>query len=144
MTRTSITLRTTSPEEKEFLEAMTKDMAGDEHSRRRAAVVLSLLAGKKLHSAAEQAGVGIGTARKILSQYNKVGWTGLLTIQPPRGGDFLARYDQGYWAEHLATVCLDQSAKYRAIPYGTSRSEPFTDLHTFRQFAINEFLLQAW
>ena len=78
MTRTSITLRTTSPEEKEFLEAMTKDMAGDEHSRRRAAVVLSLLAGKKLHSAAEQAGVGIGTARKILSQYNKVGWTGLL------------------------------------------------------------------
>ena len=62
----------------------------------------------------------------------------------PRGGDFLARYDQGFWAERLTRVYLDRSKLFRAIPYGTSRSEPFTDMQTFRQYMETEFLLQAW
>jgi hypothetical protein len=72
------------------------------------------------------------------------GWKALLTVQAPRGGDFLARYDNGFWAERLTRAYLDQSKVYRAIPYGTSRSEPFTDIQTFRQHVENEFLLQAW
>ncbi len=67
-----------------------------------------------------------------------------MTIQAPRGGDFLARYDLGFWAERLTRVCLDQSKDYRAIPYGTSRSEPFTDIEAFRQYRQTEFQLQAW
>ncbi len=68
----------------------------------------------------------------------------MLSIPVPRGGDFLARYDQGFWAERLTRVFLDRSTHARAIPYGTSRSEPFTDLDTFRKYAVSEALLQAW
>ena len=41
-------------------------------------------------------------------------------------------------------VFFDRSSHSRAIQYGTSRSEPFTDLDTFRKYAVNEALLQAW
>jgi hypothetical protein len=103
-----------------------------------------MLDGAEWRAAAQAVSLGVGTARKIIDVYNGGGWQALLRVQAPRGGDFLARYDQGFWAERLTRVCLDQSQRYRAIPYGTSRSEPFTDLHSFRQYTINEFLLQAW
>jgi len=86
----------------------------------------------------------VATAAKWVDQYNAGGWQSLLSVQAPRGGDFLAGYDQGYWAERLVRTCLDLSRTTRAVPYGTSRSEPFTDMEAFRAYAVNEFLLQAW
>jgi hypothetical protein len=83
-------------------------------------------------------------ARRWIDAYNADGWKGLLSIQSPRGGDFLARYDNGYWAERLVTNLLDTDAAHRVVPYGTSRSEPFTDATAFRQYALSEFALQAW
>ena len=83
-------------------------------------------------------------ARRWLEAYNSDGWRGLLTIQSPRGGDFLARYDNGYWAEHLVTNAFNTDISNRVIPYGTSRSEPFTDAAAFRKYALSEFVLQAW
>lgn len=83
-------------------------------------------------------------AQQWLAAYNEQGWKGLITIRSPRGGDFLARYDNGYWAERLVTTMLDADAAHRAIPYGTSRSEPFTDSAKFREYTLGEFALQAW
>jgi hypothetical protein len=131
-------------QDRDFLTAMTTDEAGDQRARKRAALILALLDGADLPTAAEQAGLSAGTARDKLRLFNEGGWKALLTVQAPRGGDFLARYDQGFWAERLVRACLDQSRDYRAIPYGTSRSEPFTDMQTFRQHMETEFLLQAW
>jgi hypothetical protein len=131
-------------QDREFLEAMASDQAGDDRTRKRARLILVLHGGADLDTAAQQAELSIGTARAKLRQFNDGGWKALLTVQAPRGGDFLARYDQGFWAERLTRACLDQSRDYRAIPYGTSRSEPFTDMQTFRQHMETELLLQAW
>jgi hypothetical protein len=103
-----------------------------------------MAAGADLESAAAQAGISVNTAKEKVRLFNAGGWKSLLTVMAPRGGDFLARYDQGYWAERLARVCLDQSRGHRAIPYGTPRSEPFTDMQSFRHYVETEFLLQAW
>jgi hypothetical protein len=83
-------------------------------------------------------------ARRWITEYNEQGWKGLIHTPSPRGGDFLARYDNGYWAERLVTTLLDKDRSSRAIPYGTSRSEPFTDSAKFREYALSEFALQAW
>jgi hypothetical protein len=131
-------------EDRDFLEAMATDIAGDAKVRARAALILQMLSGSDLATAAKKVGMGLGTARDKLLKFNVGGWKSLLTVMAPRGGDFIARYDQGFWAERLTRVCLDQSKSYRAIPYGTSRSEPFTDLQSFRQHVETDFLLQAW
>jgi hypothetical protein len=131
-------------QDREFLVAMTTDEAGDERAKSRARLILTLAEGADLEAAARLAGMSVGTARAKVRLFNEGGWKALLTVQAPRGGDFLARYDQGFWAERLTRVYLDQSRDYRAIPYGTSRSEPFTDMQTFRQHMETEFLLQAW
>jgi hypothetical protein len=131
-------------QDRAFLEAMTTDEAGDDRTRKRARLILAMLDGASLEDAAVHAGLSIATAREKLRLFNDGGWKALLTVQAPRGGDFLARYDQGFWAERLVRSCLDESRDYRAIPYGTSRSEPFTDMQTFRQHMETEFLLQAW
>ncbi|MCI0463832.1 MAG: AccI family restriction endonuclease [Gemmataceae bacterium] len=131
-------------QDREFLEAMATDIAGDAKTQNRAKLILAMADGATLNAADEQAGIGVATARAKVRAFNEGGWTALLTIQPPRGGDFLARYDLGFWAERLTRVCLDQSRDYRAIPYGTSRSEPFTDMQAFRQYRQTEFQLQAW
>jgi hypothetical protein len=131
-------------QDREFLEAMATDLGGDDKTRGRAKLILAMLAGADLESAAAQAGISLNTAKEKIRLFNAGGWKALLTVMAPRGGDFLARYDQGYWAERLARLYLDQSKVYRAIPYGTSRSEPFTDMQSFRQYMETEFLLQAW
>lgn len=131
-------------EERGFLEAMSTDLGADENTRARANLILRLSEGADLKTAAEQVGLSVATARDKVKQFNSGGWKSLLTVMTPRGGDFLARYDQGYWAERLARIYLDQSTTHRAVPYGTSRSEPFTDMHSFRQHVEAEFQLQAW
>jgi hypothetical protein len=131
-------------EDREFLKAMASDVAADEGSRDRARAVLAYVATGTLKAAASKVGVSPTAVRKAVDLYNSGGWRSLLTVLSPRGGDFLSRYDQGYWAERLVRAYLDSSRSSRAIPYGTSRSEPFTDLSTFREYATNEFLLQAW
>lgn len=136
--------REVTDEEHELLRTMATDVATDEHTRKRAQAILAFLETEDTTATAERSGLSVGTVRKVIRLFNESGWQGLITVQSPRGGDFLSRYDQGYWAERLARAYLDNSRDYRAIPYGTSRSEPFIDLQTFREFAINEFLLQAW
>ncbi len=131
-------------QDREFLEPMATDIAGDEKTQNRAKLILAMADGATVNAAAGQAGMSVATARAKVRAFNESGWTALLTVQPPRGGDFLARYDLGFWAERLTRVCLDQSRDYRAIPYGTSRSEPFTDMQAFRQYRQTEFQLQAW
>ncbi|MDQ3802240.1 MAG: AccI family restriction endonuclease [Acidobacteriota bacterium] len=131
-------------EDREFLEAMATDLGVDDNTRSRASLILRMSGGEDLKTAAERVGISVGTARDKVKQFNSGGWKSLLTVMAPRGGDFLARYDQGYWAERLVRNYLDQSMTHRAVPYGTSRSEPFTDMHSFRQYIEAEFQLQAW
>lgn len=128
----------------EFLQAMATDLGGDDKTRARAKLIVAMIKGADLATAAAEAGIGIGTAREKVQLFNAGGWQSLLTVMAPRGGDFLARYDQGFWAERLAVGYLDRSRTFRAVPYGTSRSEPFHDMQTFRKYVENEFLLQAW
>jgi hypothetical protein len=130
--------------DREFLEAMAADVAGTKQSQKRAKLILAMLGTADLKTAASRVGIGEGTARKWTRAFNERGWQALLTVQAPRSGDFLARYDIGYWAEQLTTAYLDRSRDYRAIPYGTSKSQPFSDMPSFRQFVESEFLLQAW
>ena len=136
--------REVTDEEIGFITAMARDVATDERTRKRAQAVLTFIETENLTSATEKSGYSVATVRKTIHLFNQGGWQSLITVRSPRGGDFLSRYDQGYWAERLARTYLDNSRDYRGIPYGTSRSEPFTDLQTFREYAINEFLLQAW
>jgi hypothetical protein len=131
-------------QDREFLEAMADDDAGDDRTRKRARLILAMLGGADLKSAAKAAGLTESTAREKLLQFNGGGWKALLAVQAPHGGDFLARFHQGFWAERLTRTCMDQSQECRAIPYGTSRTEPFTDMQTFRKYMETEFLLQAW
>src|SRR5581483_5368159 len=131
-------------QDRAFLEAMATDLGSDNKTRARAKLVLAMIGGADLEAAASQAGISIQTAKEKVRQFNAGGWKSLLTIMAPRGGDFLARYDQGFWAERLTRVYIDRSELFRAIPYGTSRSEPFTDMQSFRQYMETEFLLQAW
>lgn len=123
---------------------MSSDMAGDQNTRNRAKLILRMLDGETFRVAFTAVGIGRETAKRVLAAYNGNGWQAFITVMAPRGGDFLARYDQGFWAERLVLRCLDKSREYRSIPYGTSRSEPFTDLAAFREYRLNEFLLQAW
>lgn len=140
--------RTVTDQDREFLEAMATDVAGDEKTRKklqqRARLILTMIEGTPLPMAAQQGGMTATTAKGWCEKFNTGGWTALLTIQPPRGGDFLARYDLGYWAEGLARDFLDHSREYRAIPYGTSRSDPFTDMQKFRKYVETEAMLQVW
>ncbi len=136
--------REVTPEERYLLRGMASDEGIDDRTRRRAIAVVTVLEKDDLAAACTSSGFSRGTVREVLRKYNEAGWQTLLSIPVPRGGDFLARYDQGYWAERLMKVFLDRSTRARAIPYGTSRSEPFTDLETFRKYAVNEALLQAW
>lgn len=136
--------RVRAEEDREVLEAMVADEAGDRHTRTRAKVILALLRGESLNEAAASAGLGVATARKKITAFNEGGWKALITVQAPRGGDFLARYDNGFWAERFVLTFLNQSPTCRAVSYGTSRSEPFTDMQTFRNYMETEFLLQAW
>lgn len=133
-----------TPEEQELLRAMAGDEGIDEKTRRRAQAMVTFLDTGNFADAAAASHLSPATVRKIVALYREKGWQSLISIPVPRGGDFLARYDQGFWAERLVRVLLDRSAHSRAIPYGTSRSEPFTDLDTFRKYAVNEALLQAW
>lgn len=131
-------------EEHVYLEAMATDTGLDKHTRARASLILSLSDGADLKTAAAVAGISEPTARNKVKDFNSGGWKSLLSVMAPRGGDFLARYDQGYWAERLTQDYLDQSATHRAVAYGTSRSEPFSDLRSFRKYKESEFQLQAW
>jgi len=131
-------------EDREFLEAMATDVSSDPRAKGRAKLILALLDGGDWVGGAAAGEMSIGTAKDKVLKFNAGGWKALLTVTSPRGGDFIARYDQGFWAERLTRVYLDQSLTSRAIPYGTSRSEPFTDMQSFRQHMETEFLLQAW
>ncbi len=133
-----------TPEEQELLRAIASDEGVDERTRRRAKAVVAFLDAGGFKDAAKASGLGVETVRKIIRTYREKGWQSLISIPVPRGGDFLARYDQGFWAERLIRVFIDRSKHARGIPYGTSRSEPFTDLETFRKYAVSEALLQAW
>jgi hypothetical protein len=131
-------------EERELLRTMAGDLATDEKTRRRALAIVAYLDTDDYRAAAQASNLSLVTVRKIIRAYDERGWQTLLSVLSPRGGDFLARYDQGFWAERLVRAYFERSAGYRAIPYGTSRSEPFTDLDTFRAYAVTEALLQAW
>jgi hypothetical protein len=136
--------REVSAQERELLRTMAGDAATDEKTRRRVQAVVAYLETDDHSSAAEASRFSLATVRKIIQAYDERGWQALLSVPFPRGGDFLARYDQGFWAERMVRAYFERSARYRAIPYGTSRSEPFTDLDTFRAYAVSEALLQAW
>jgi hypothetical protein len=133
-----------TPEEQELLRGMANDEGVDSRTRRRAIAVVTFLETGNILDAVRASKFSSATVKKIISAFNEKGWQSLISVPVPRGGDFLARYDQGFWAERLARVYIDQSKVVRAIPYGTSRSEPFTDLDTFRKYAVCEALLQAW
>lgn len=130
----------------EFLETMSEDanVAGDERARQRATLILELYQGADLASAAETAKLTEATAKKWVASFNAGGWTALLTVMAPRGGDFLARYDIGLWAETLALEYLSSCRSHSPLQYGTSKSEPFTSMAAFRQHSEAEFRLQAW
>jgi hypothetical protein len=83
-------------QDREFLEAMASDVAGDEKTKKRARLVLAICNGADLETAARQVSMSTSTARAKLRLFNEGGWKALLTVQAPRGGDFLARYDQGF------------------------------------------------
>jgi len=136
--------RHVTDEERQLLRAMACDAASRDLERKRAQAVLTFLETGSLAAAAGAASLSEATVRKWIGIFDEQGWQALLVVPQPRGGDFLARYDQGFWAERLVRGCLDRSRTHRAIPYGTSRSEPFTDMATFRDYAIDEFMLQAW
>jgi Helix-turn-helix domain/AccI restriction endonuclease len=136
--------RVVAVEELAILEAIAGETAFDERTQKRAQLILAILRGGNRLSAASTLGVSRDTARGWARKFQENGWKALITVQAPRGGDFLARYDQGFWAERLTLACFEQNPIARPIPYGTSRSEPFTDLHTFRVYRETEFLLQAW
>ncbi len=133
-----------TPEEHALILNISQDQGTDEKTRRRAKAVVAFLECGNIEDAAAASGFTKPTTKKIIEKFTKFGWQSLLTVLAPRGGDFLARYDQGFWAERLTRVLLDRSSFVRAIPYGTSRSEPFTDLDTFRKYSVSEALLQAW
>ena len=136
--------RATSTDERQFLTAMAEGHGPDRFAARRARFILALLDSGDVRIARAQAGMDSAGARRWIEAYNAEGWKGLLSIQSPRGGDFLARYDNGYWAERLVTNVFNADSIHRSLPYGTSRSEPFTDAAAFRQYGLSEFALQAW
>jgi hypothetical protein len=137
-----MSLRVT-PEEEKILNTMASGGA-DEKTRKRALAVVAFLGSNDLHAAVSASGLSKPTVKKVLADFELKGWQALLTVSAPRGGDFLARYDQGFWAERLVRGYFDLSSTQRPIPYGTSRSEPFTDMQTFKTYAVNEALLQTW
>ena len=114
--------RHTSADERQFLEAMAEGHGPDRHAAKRAKFILALLDSADVGTARQQTGMDSAGARRWIEAYNTDGWKGLLGIQSPRGGDFLARYDNDYWAERLVTNAFNTNTEYRAIPYGTSRS----------------------
>jgi hypothetical protein len=132
-----------TPEEEKILDTMASGGA-DEKTQKRALAVLAFLRSNDLRTAVSASGLSRSTVKKVLAEFELKGWQALLTVSAPRGGDFLARYDQGFWAERLVRGYLDLSSTQRPIPYGTSRSEPFTDMQTFKTYAVNEALLQTW
>lgn len=136
--------RQVTSEERQLLRAMATDAASKEIERKRARAVLTFLETASLTAASEAASLSEATVRKWVQLFDEQGWQALLVVPQPRGGDFLARYDQGFWAERLVRGYLERDRSHRPIPYGTSRSEPFTDMETFRDYAIGEFMLQAW
>jgi hypothetical protein len=136
--------RPTTEDERALLDAMASGRAGSRHSPKRAKLILALLDGQSLRDAARKAEMPTATARDWRDRYNEGGWANLLDIGTPRGGDFLARNEIGFWAERLVTRSLDGSNTHRAIPYGTSMSEPFHDQEAYRKHRISEFMLQAW
>jgi len=127
-----------------LLTAMAEDPALDENTKKRTKAILAYLRSNDIQVATQESELSINTVRKVIGRYREEGWQALISIRVPRGGDFLARYDQGYWAEKLIRNYLDTNTTYRCIQYGTSRSEPFTDMRSFREFALNELMLQAW
>jgi hypothetical protein len=136
--------RQVTPEEKKVLETMASDGGTDLNTQKRALAVLAYLESSDIAKAVAASGLSRATVRKVLAGFESNGWQGLLSVSAPRGGDFLARYDQGFWAERLVRGFLDGSTIHRPIPYGTSRSEPFTDMQTFKKYAVSEALLQTW
>jgi hypothetical protein len=120
--------RTITSEERELLRAMAADAATDKLIRQRAQVVITALDTNSVDQAATASGLSRTTVRKVIQEYNVGGLKSLIPVPVPRGGDFLARYDQGFWAERLVRVFLDRSVTARAIPYGTSRSEIGLDI----------------
>lgn len=115
MKRTIAITREATPEENDLLRTMASDTATDDRTRRRAQAVVGFLDTGSLKQAALSSGIGVSTVQKIIRQYNEKGWQSLISVLAPRGGDFLARYDQGFWAERLVRVFLDRSARCRAI-----------------------------
>ena len=73
---------------------MATAVAGDAKVRARAALILQMLTGVDLATAAKQVGIGLGTAKDKVLKFNVGGWKSLLTVMAPRGGDFIARYDR--------------------------------------------------
>src|SRR6266436_4135728 len=112
--------REVTPEERELVRTMATDAATDDRTRSRAQAVAKFLDTGSLAEASTVSGISASTVRKIIQNYNAGGWQTLLVVPFPRGGDFLARYDQGFWAERLVRAVLDRSTTCRAIPYGTS------------------------
>ncbi len=131
-------------EGREFLEAMVNDDSLDKNAKKRARLILTMADGADFEHAVKAVGIGKATARQRLERFNAQGWTSLITVMAPRGGDFLARYDLGFWAERLTRAYLEQSKTYRPLPYGPSRGEPFTDMLSFRQYIEMGYRQQAW
>jgi hypothetical protein len=148
-----------TPEDLDIVKAISISVAPDEETdekawkraeatRKRAKAMLAFHSSADIKTAiktaTEKSGLEKETVRYWWRKYKGFGWSALITVRRPRGGDFLARYDQGFWAEKLTREYLDKSDSHRAIPYGTSRSKPFTKMDLFKEYMINEMKLQAW
>lgn len=144
MPNKTVLTREVTSQELDILETMAENEATDDSTRKRVRAILSFRETGSATKSQRETGIGAGTIRKAVRDFNEGGWQNLLVIQSPRGGDFLFRYDLGYWAERLVLACLDEDRDYRAVPYGTSRSEPFSDFRSFRQYRIDDALLQVW
>jgi hypothetical protein len=60
-------------------------------------------------------------------------WAGFyLNPRRLRGSDFLMRWSQGVWSEHLLINAVNETKKYIAIPYGPSGTAP----HDIREYEM--------
>lgn len=126
------------------LRVKVDDSALDDKTKKRANLILGMLGGVSFKDAAEAAELKPTTGRRWVNEFNERGWEALVSIGVSRGGDFLSRYHQGYWAEQVARSCLERAAATQPVPYGTSHSEPFTDAASFRAYRLADIRLQGW
>ncbi|HOF86603.1 MAG TPA: AccI family restriction endonuclease, partial [Armatimonadota bacterium] len=71
----------------------------------------------------------------FLQSIGTISWADfLLNPRRLRGSDFLMRWSQGVWSEHLLTQAVNATGQYFAIPYGPSGTAPDNDVREFELY----------